>query len=122
MFSMHVPKYLWGDAVLTVAYLINRMPTKVLNFKTPLQHLKEFFPVVRLFSELPLKVFGCIAYVHSPLLSQTKLDPWAIKCVFVGYVPLKKAYKCFDPLTNKYFESMDVSFMENQSFFSPTSL
>ena len=81
------------------------MPTKVLNFKTPLQHLKDFFPTIRLFSELPLKIFGCTAYVHQTLFSQSKLDPRAIKC--------------FDPLTNKYFESMDV---ENQSFFNPTSL
>jgi len=25
-FAMNVPKYLWGEAILTAAYLINRMP------------------------------------------------------------------------------------------------
>ncbi|KAG8473962.1 hypothetical protein CXB51_033910 [Gossypium anomalum] len=36
MFTMGVPKYLWGEAVLTACYLINRLPSKVLNFQTPL--------------------------------------------------------------------------------------
>ena len=33
MFESNVPKYLWGDAVLTATYLINRMPTRVLNYR-----------------------------------------------------------------------------------------
>ena len=36
MLSMNVPKYLWGEAVLTAAYLINRVPSRVLNHQTPL--------------------------------------------------------------------------------------
>lgn len=31
MFSMHVPKYLWGEVVLIATYLINRMSSKVLS-------------------------------------------------------------------------------------------
>ena len=50
-----VPKYLWGDVVLAVAYLKNRMPTEVLNFKTPLNHFSEFFPTIRLFFDLLIK-------------------------------------------------------------------
>ena len=37
MFSINVPKYLWEDAILTASYLINRMPTRVLNYSTPLE-------------------------------------------------------------------------------------
>ena len=34
-FNIGVPKHFWGEAVLTATYLINRMPLRVLDFKTP---------------------------------------------------------------------------------------
>ena len=43
LFSTKVPKYLWGEAVLTAAYLINRMTSKALQFQTPLHVFKEYF-------------------------------------------------------------------------------
>ena len=39
MFTMNVPKYLWGEAVKTAAYLINWMPSRVLDHKTPIECL-----------------------------------------------------------------------------------
>lgn len=35
LFYIHVPKHFWSDYMLTVCYLINRMPSSVLNSKTP---------------------------------------------------------------------------------------
>ena len=32
MFSTHVPKFFWGEAILIAAYLINRMPSRILDF------------------------------------------------------------------------------------------
>ena len=108
MLSMHVPKYLWGDAVLIAAYLINQMVTKVLNFKTPLSHFKKFFffffSKFWLFSDLQIKVFECIVYVRTLYPILTKLDPLAVKCIFICYVSHKKAFKYFDPLTKKFLE------------------
>lgn len=47
MFFMHIPKYLWREAILTSSYLINRMPTQILKFETPLNYLKKkLFPRV----------------------------------------------------------------------------
>ena len=120
MFSTSVPKYLWGEAILTATYLINRMPTKILKFQTPLEQLKRCFPPSRLTYDLPLKVFGCIAFVHIHGHNKGKLDSRARKCVFVGYPSTQKGYKCFDPLTRKFFVSMDVTFFENKPFFSQT--
>ena len=117
MFSTNVPKYLWGEAVLTASFLINRMPTRILKYKTPLECFKQIFPQSRIHSELPLKVFGCTAYVHIPSKFRSKLDPRAEKCVFIGYAPNKKGYKCYNPQTKKIFISMDVIFLENQPFF-----
>jgi hypothetical protein len=50
------------------------------------------------------------------------LDPKAEKCVFLGYASNKKGYKCFNPITKKFFESMDVHFVEDQPFFEKNSL
>ena len=77
IFYMNVLKYLWGDAILTASYLINRMPTKVLQYITPLDCLKKVFPESRINSDLPLKIFGCTTYVHTPKRLRSKLDPRA---------------------------------------------
>ena len=93
LFSTKVPKYLWGEAVLTDAYLINCMPSKPLQFQTLLHVFKEYFPMARVSADLPLKIFGCTAFVHEHKQIE-KLDPCAIKCVFIGYSPTQKGYKC----------------------------
>jgi hypothetical protein len=110
-----VPKYLWGEAILTAAFLINRMPSRVLNFQTPINIFKKNFPTSRLIAEIPLKVFGCTAFVHNH--NYGKLEPRARKCVFVGYSPTQKGYKCFDPISKKNFVTMDVTFFETKKFF-----
>ena len=75
--------------------------------------------MTRLTLDLPLKVFGCVAFVHMHNHNRDKLDPRAVKCVFLGYSPTQKRYKCFDPNKQKYFVTMDVTFFESQSFFNP---
>ena len=37
LFAMNVPRYLWGEAVQTATYLINRMPLRAVDFSTPLE-------------------------------------------------------------------------------------
>ncbi|RVX04977.1 Retrovirus-related Pol polyprotein from transposon TNT 1-94 [Vitis vinifera] len=75
MFSMNVPKLFWGQAVLTEAYLINRMPSRVLKFQTPCQTLLKSFPTTRLISTVPPKIFGCSVFVHINQQHRSKLDP-----------------------------------------------
>ena len=98
------------------------MPTRVLKYITPLQCLTNSFPDNRITSELPLKVFGCTVFVHLPSHLRSKLDPRAEKCVFVGYAPNKKGYKCLNPKTKKIHISMDVVFLENEPYFNQTDL
>jgi len=120
-FSTKVPKYLWGEAVLTAAHLINRMPSRVLNLKTPLETFLKFFPTAPISDNLPLKIFGCTAFVHEHK-QIGKLEPRAIKCVFVGYSPTQKGYKCFDPNSKWLLVTMDVTFFENKPFFESNHL
>ena len=58
-----------------------------------------------------LKVFGCSVYAH---VKQDKLEPRAVKCVFLGYPEGVKAYRlwCLEPGMRKCIISMDVVFNE----------
>ena len=47
LFQGNAPKSYWGEAVLTVAYLINRIPSRVLDNKSPVKVLKSFYPHFR---------------------------------------------------------------------------
>ena len=118
MFTQSVPNSYWGEAVLTATYLINRLPSKPLNFKTPLSVFLEAFPhYSRALNNISPKVFGCTSFVHQNQINPSKLDPKALKCVFVGYSPTQQGYKCYNPITRKFIISCDVSFLETQPFF-----
>lgn len=103
LFTNNVPKYLWGEVLLTTTYLINRVPTKIFNFifRTPLSTFKDVFPTSKLTSDLPLKAFRCSAFIHIHDQNRGNLDPRARKCVFVGYAPTQKGYKCYDLSSKK---------------------
>ena len=60
-----------------------------------------------------LRVFGSKAFAHIPKVDRKKLDPKAMKCIFVGYGTEFKAYKLFNPMTHKIFASRDVIFLEH---------
>nr|XP_033514343.1 uncharacterized protein LOC117279019 isoform X2 [Nicotiana tomentosiformis] len=104
-----------GGSSSNCHFFINRMPSKVLQFKTPLSIFQETFPSSRLMNDLPLKVFGCTAFIHNR--TQGKLNPRANKYVFVGYAPNQKRYKCYDPYKRKLFTMMDVTFFECEPYF-----
>ncbi|KAA0050819.1 Beta-galactosidase [Cucumis melo var. makuwa] len=117
MFSTSLPSYLWGDAILTAAHLINRMSSRILHLQTPLDCLKKSYPSTRLVSEVPLRVFGCTAYVHNFDPNQTKFTPRAQACVFVGYPLHQRGYKCFHSPSRKYFVTMMLLSMKTDPTF-----
>jgi hypothetical protein len=80
MYTMNVPKFFWSEAVMTATHLINRMPSRVLGMKTPCEMIfgkNEFI--------VPPKVFECTCFVRDHRPSVRKLDPQAVKCIFIGY-------------------------------------
>ncbi|CAL9016784.1 unnamed protein product [Prunus brigantina] len=115
-FAMHVPKRFWGDAICTAVYLINRVPSRVLRYRTPIRTLSRYHSIPSLLHIQP-KVFGCVSYVHVHQHSRDKLDPRALKCVFVGYSISQKGYKCYYPPSGKIFVSMDVTFVSKRPIF-----
>ncbi|RDX82741.1 hypothetical protein CR513_36426, partial [Mucuna pruriens] len=92
LFQMFVPNVYWGEVVLTATYLINRLPTRILNGISPIKHMLSFFPSSPLMLSLSSCVFGCVTFIHSHY-HRGKLDPRAVKCVFIGYPSNKKGFK-----------------------------
>jgi transposase InsO family protein len=75
----------WTEAASTTCFLINRSSSIPLNKKTPIE-VWSGTPV----DYSQLKVFGCTAYA---LVDNRKLEPRAIKCLFLGYGSGVKGYK-----------------------------
>ena len=98
----------------TVAYVINRVLLSLINMKYPYELMFKENSSVKHF-----KVFGYPYYVHIPTSKQSKLDPKAKKCIFIGYDVQKKGWKCMDPNTHKFVISRDVIFDEVSSYYSP---
>lgn len=62
------------------------------------------------------RIYGCVVYVHLHPYQRTKLEPRALKCIFVGYGITQKGYKCYDPFSRRFYISMDVIFHEHELF------
>ena len=86
LFQMHVPKNFWPYAVSTACFLINWMPSSVLNWDTP-YHI--IFPNKPLFPIEP-RIFGCTCFVRDVRPQVSKLDHKFLKCIFLGYSQVQR--------------------------------
>ena len=118
--ATYVPKRFWPDEVMIVVYLMNRLPSRVLHYKTPLQVFAQHVTLASILM-LPPRKFGCVTYVHIHKNQRTKLDPCVVRCVFLGYAAHKKGYRCYDPATRRLYTTMDVTFIESKNFFTSQS-
>ena len=69
-----------GDAVLTTCYLINHMPSSILQNQIPHSIL---YPMKSL-CKLSPHIFGSTCFIHDLKLGKDKLSTQSIKCVFCG--------------------------------------
>ena len=114
------PINLWGFAIMTAVHLINKLPSSSLEFQSPIGILEKLFPEVRLKTGLPVKIFGCVAYVHNPVHKKNKWSTKGLKCVILWYSNTQKGYKVYHPITRKYMVSKDVIFDEHTFFYNST--
>jgi hypothetical protein len=102
-----VPFRFWSDAFSTTCFLINRLPSHVIDMQSPLERLLGEAPDYTFF-----RVFGCACWPHLRPYNNHKLDFRSKKCVFLGYSSLHKGYKCLHVPTNRVYISRDVVFDE----------
>lgn len=84
-----------------------------INFKNPLETLQGKNNHI-----FPPRIFGCVRYVHDR--KANKLNPRAVKCVFIRYSPTQKGYKCYHPPSQRTFVSMDVIFRKTELYYGTT--
>jgi hypothetical protein len=101
-----MPVVFWGEAVVTVVYILNRSPTKALNGRTSYEAWHGRKPAVS-----HLRVFGCLTF-GKELGHIGKLDDRSTPGVFIGYVKGSKAYRILDPETQRVRTTRDVVFDE----------
>ncbi|KAL1214937.1 Retrovirus-related Pol polyprotein from transposon RE1 [Cardamine amara subsp. amara] len=111
MFNTNVPRRFWSDAVTAACYLINRIPTRILNDSSPFEVLNQTRPSID-----HLRVFGCVCFVLRPGGLRDKLEAKSTKCMFLGYSTTQKGYKCYEFSRNRMIVSRDVKFIEHQGY------
>ncbi|OMO50868.1 Integrase, catalytic core [Corchorus capsularis] len=107
MIHAAVPKRFWVEAFSTALWLINRLPSKVLNMQSPFQKLFGKHP-----NYASLRVFGCLCFPYLRDYSNSKLDPKSLPYVFLGNSHQYKGYRCFCPSQNKVHIFRRVVFYE----------
>lgn len=86
-----LPESLWGEALKTAVYILNRVPSKAVN-KTPYEIWTGKRPSIK-----HLHIWGCPAEARPYRPHERKLDSRTISCYFVGYAERSRGYKFYNP-------------------------
>ena len=109
LLSSQLPFNLWGEALLSVCHIHNRIPSKITK-TSPYELWNGRKPNLSY-----IRVWGCLAFYRVPDPKRTKLGPREMKSVFVGYAKNSKTYMLLDLESNVIMESRDVQFLENKT-------
>ncbi|WVZ95434.1 LOW QUALITY PROTEIN: hypothetical protein U9M48_041200 [Paspalum notatum var. saurae] len=100
------PLKFWDEAFLAATFLINRTPSKVIQFETPLERLFQTKP-----DYSSLRIFGCACWPNLRPYNHRMLQ-------FRSKDNIHKGFKCLDVSTGRVYISRDVVFDENVFPFS----
>jgi hypothetical protein len=84
------------------------MPTPLLKNRSPFEVLFKCKPDYKF-----LRTFGCACWPNLRPYNSNKLQSHSLQCLFLGYSPNHKRYKCINLLTKRFYISRDVVFDEN---------
>ena len=107
MSRSNLPEYLWGEAIKTANYILNRVPSKSVP-KTPFELWTSRKPSLNHF-----QVWGCPAEVRLYNPQEKKLDPRTVQCYFIRYLDHSEGYKFYNPTHGqRIVESLTTKFLE----------
>ena len=114
LISSSLPQNMWGEAILSSNYLLNKVPKKKAE-KTPYELWKGMKPSYKY-----LRVWGCLAKVAVPPPKKVRIGPKTIDCIFIGYAYNSAACRFLvyesnipDIHQNTIMESRNASFFED---------
>ncbi|CAI7838992.1 unnamed protein product [Closterium sp. NIES-54] len=97
----------WGEASSLVAWIRNRLPTKVLPGTTPFEAWTGTKPKLS-----RLRTFGCLCYYHVPDPLHYKLQPKARAAIYLRIAASERAWRVWDLGERRVVTSRDVVFDE----------
>lgn len=100
-----IPPSFWNHALQMETYLHNILPTKFFSLYSP---TKILYQKDQSYSHL--RVFRCLCYPQIPSTSRNKLQHRPPSCVFLGFTPNNRGYKCYELSSRKIFISRHVIF------------
>ncbi|KAM1053550.1 hypothetical protein ACFX2I_000976 [Malus domestica] len=109
--AKQIPKSFWPEATNWAVHVLNRCPTLAVKNKTPEEAWNGRKPSVDHF-----RIFGCIAHAHVPDHKRVKLDAKSCKSILLGVSEESKAYRLYEPVSQKIVISRDVVFEEDQQW------
>ena len=110
-----LPEAFWAESLMYNVTRRNCTPMKVLNWRTPWELWYRCRPTYKLFHE-----FGQVGYVRlPPAVRSSKLEPEAIKMIFVGCNPMARTMAMMDPETFKITMCRDVKFIDTTFYEFP---
>jgi hypothetical protein len=113
LFHAATPPSYWVEALSTAVFLINRRPSSSIHNGIPYHLLHR-----KMLDYSILRVFGCLCYPNLSAMTPHKLSPRSAACVFLGYPPSQKGYRCLDLSTRKIIISRHVVFDETHFLFA----
>ncbi|GJU40476.1 retrovirus-related pol polyprotein from transposon TNT 1-94, partial [Tanacetum coccineum] len=108
--------FLWEEAVATASYTQNCSTIRLHYDKTPYELLHDKPPDLSFFH-----VFGALCYPTNDSENLGKLQPKADIGIFIGYAPIKKAFRIYNRRTRRIIETIHVDFDELNTMASEHS-
>ncbi|RVW31572.1 Retrovirus-related Pol polyprotein from transposon TNT 1-94 [Vitis vinifera] len=105
-----LPEKLWGEALKTAAYILNRVPTKAAA-KTTYELWTGRKPSLKHFHN-----WGCPAEARPYKPHEKKLDSKTVSNYFICYAERSRGFKFYDPAIRLIFETGTATFFEDVEF------